>query len=226
MKKDNLEIWEKIFQENEWGKYPALSVVKFVARNFYNVKDRASIKILEIGAGVGANLWFCAREGFEVYAIDGSQTAIQKMQERFTQENLPLQDVQLKVGDYFEQLEHFEDNYFDAVLDVESLYCNSFDRSKEIILKVFDKLKPNGVMLSQTFAEGTYGLQGKEVSYHALLPQSGPMSGKGFTRFTTREDIDKLYKNEHNEITNIERLELHLENGEAIKEWLIELKKV
>ena len=74
---DNLEIWEKIFQENEWGKYSSVPVIRFIARNFYKVKDRKNIKILEIGSGTGANLWFCAREGFSVIALEGSQTAFE-----------------------------------------------------------------------------------------------------------------------------------------------------
>ena len=225
MSKENLEIWEKIFQENEWGKYPALAVVKFIARNFYTAKERGEIKILEIGAGVGANLWFCAREGFRVYAIDGSDTAISQMRERFHQEQLPLEEEQLKVGDYYEKLDSFEDEYFDAILDVESLYCNSFTKTQEIVQKAFKKLKPKGIMLSQTFADGAYGLEGEEIDYHALSPKSGPMAYKGFTRYTTRDDIDTIYKLNTNEITNIERQELHLHNGEVIKEWLIELKK-
>jgi hypothetical protein len=39
-------------------------------------------------------------------------------------------------------------------------------------------------------------------------------------------DIEKLYKLDNNKITNIERQDLHLSNGETIKEWIIELKKV
>ena len=28
------EIWENIFQENEWGKYPAEELIRFIAGNF------------------------------------------------------------------------------------------------------------------------------------------------------------------------------------------------
>jgi len=223
---DNIQIWEEIFQNNEWGKYPAVAVIKFIAKNFYSAKNRKEIKILEIGSGTGANLWFCAREGFSVYGIDGSQTAVERMLYRFNEEDLSDKIIGSSVGDYYKKLDDIDDNSFDAIIDVESLYCNSFDKSREIIKKSFDKLKIDGVMFSLTFADGTYGLDGENIDYHALLPSSGPMSGKGYTRYTTEEDIEKLYKLNNNEVINIERQELHLNNGKAIKEWIIELKKV
>lgn len=222
---DNLEVWEKIFQENEWGKYPPVPLIRFIAKNFYKAADKKAVKILEIGSGTGANLWFCAREGFSVYALEGSQSAMQKMLERFNEENLSDAILGTEVGDYFEKLDLLKDNSFDAVIDVESLYCNHFSKSKEIVQKAFAKLKPGGVMFSMTFAEGTWGLEGEECDYHALIPTEGPMGGKGFTRYTTKEDIEKLYKFPNNKITDIQRQELHLDDSKVIKEWIVELQK-
>lgn len=222
----NLDIWEDVFKNNEWGKYPSVVVIKFIAKNFYKVKDRKDIKILEIGSGTGANLWFCAREGFSVYAIDGSKTAVERMQTRFKEEGLDSNVVSAKVGDYFDKLDTYEDDYFDAVIDYESLYCNPFSKTHEIIKKVFSKLKKDGRMLSVTFGEGTFGIDGEEIDHHAVIPTNGPMAGKGFTRYTTQEDIKKLYKLSNNSISNIERQEQHFSNGEVIKEWIIELQKI
>ncbi|MCB9426827.1 MAG: class I SAM-dependent methyltransferase [Flavobacteriales bacterium] len=166
----NLEIWEGLFQNNEWGKYPALGVVKFIARNFYKASDRKAIKVLEIGAGTGANLWYVAREGFSVYAIEGSKTAIDNCEKRLREEGLSEQIKDFYAGDYLYELDNFEDGFFDAVIDVESLCCNVFDKSKKIIDLVYKKLKPGGVFYSQTFNEGTWGLEvGEEVDYHAMI---------------------------------------------------------
>ena len=38
-------LWEEIFSKKEWGKYPSESGIRFIARNFYNAKDRNTIKI-------------------------------------------------------------------------------------------------------------------------------------------------------------------------------------
>jgi len=225
MKNKNFQIWDEIFQNNEWGKYPPVAVIKFIAKNFYKTKNRKDIKILEIGSGTGANLWFCAREGFSVYGMDGSQAAVDRMLDRFKNENLSDNILGVSVGDYYDKLDNIEDESLDAILDVESLYCNPFDKSREIVKKSFDKLKMGGVMFSLTFADGTYGLDGENIDYHAVLPKKGPMAKKGFTRYTTRNDIEKLYKLDDNKIINIEKQVLYINNNESIQEWIIELRK-
>ena len=223
---NNSEIWENIFASNEWGKYPAISVVKFVARNFYKVEDRKQVKILEIGSGSGANLWFMAREGFTVYGIDFSPTACEKLINRLGAENLSDRVGEVLTGDYAEKLLEFEDGFFDAIVDVESLYCNSFESSRKIVEICFEKLKPGGLMFSQTFSDKTWGLEGNEVGYHAVLPVDGPMANMGYSRYTTKEDIDKLYNLVSNRIKNVELQELQLNNEKLISEWIVEVEKI
>ena len=106
----NLEIWEDIFQNNEWGKYPSLAVVRFVARNFYKVPNRKDIRILELGCGTGANLWYCAREGFSVIGLDGSKTALNTMISRFNAEHLNSNLIYARDGDYSLTIEDIEDD--------------------------------------------------------------------------------------------------------------------
>ena len=50
--------WDKLFSNNEWGKYPGEELIRFIARNYYGVSDRSKVNILEVGCGVGANLWY------------------------------------------------------------------------------------------------------------------------------------------------------------------------
>ena len=226
MNKDNLEIWDNIFQNNEWGKYPPVAVIKFIAKNFYNEPNRKEIKILEIGSGTGANLWFCAREGFSVYGIDGSKTAVNRMINRFEKEDLMDNLIGADIGDYYDKIDLIEDESFDAIIDVEGLSYSNFDISQKMIKKCFQKLKKNGSFFSLTFADGTHGLIGEECDYHVLMPKEGKLSNLGLTRYTTREDIDTLYKLDNNKFIRIERQELHLNDNNVIKEWIIEMKKV
>jgi SAM-dependent methyltransferase len=220
---DNLQIWDEIFKKRSWGKYPPIPLVRFVARNFFAVPDRRSVRILELGSGPGANLWFMAREGFCVYGIDGSPAACEIASQRLRDEKLDNRVGRIVVGDYFDQLDQFADDYFDAIIDVESLCCNPFERTRQIIARAFSKLNSGGRMFSIAFADGTWGLEGENVDHHALYPVEGPLAGEGFNRFTTREDIEELYKCAS--LANLERQELLFENGHKVCEWLIETQK-
>ena len=79
-------VWEEVFKKQSWGKYPTVDVIRFIARNFYHADNRKNIKLLELGCGPGANLWFMSREGFTIYGIDASTTAIAQAEERLNSE--------------------------------------------------------------------------------------------------------------------------------------------
>ena len=117
------DIWETIHATEEWGKYPSEPVIRFVARNYYN-KDRRCIKMLDFGCGGGANTWYLTREGFDVYAFDGSKSAIHKVEERLKKENLC---VNLRICDALET--NYEDNFFDFIIGRTAL---SLDKSSYI----------------------------------------------------------------------------------------------
>ena len=180
-------IWEKVFLENEWGKYPSESVIRFVARNFYK-RDRSTVRILEVGCGPGANIWYLSREGFQAYGIDGSMTAIQKAGKRLEMEGL---SAQLCVGDILQL--PYEDSFFDAVIDVECLCCNNRENTKKILKEIHRVMKPNGLFYSRTFSERLYiGRDLNETLEFESIPE-GALKGKGFVRLVTRDEIAKLY---------------------------------
>ncbi len=74
-------IWEKVFSEQPWGKYPGESLIRFIAKNFYKL-NRGEVKILEVGFGTGANIWYLSREKFDTYGIEGSETGVKLAYER------------------------------------------------------------------------------------------------------------------------------------------------
>ena len=58
-----------------------------MARNFYN-SDRSHIRVLDYGCGQGAHTWYLAREGFDTYAFDGSESAGEMTKIRLEREGL------------------------------------------------------------------------------------------------------------------------------------------
>ncbi|AWE06397.1 class I SAM-dependent methyltransferase [Lysinibacillus sp. 2017] len=216
------EVWEEIFKEKEWGKYPPEELVRFVARNFYSAPNRRDIKILELGCGPGANVWYISREGFTVYGIEGSATAVKRANLRLNEEVIGWSGEIIQ-GD-FSQLP-YEGDFFDAVIDNEAIYVNSFEDSKKIFSEVHRVLKPNGKVFSKTFATGSWGDQtGTNVGYNEWIVAEGPLKGTGNCRFSSEEDIQELllgFKLEGIEYQKVSYGNLEHE----VKEWIVVAKK-
>lgn len=215
--------WDTIFTNNEWGKYPPEEVIRFVARNFAKTRHQ-DIKILEVGCGTGANLWYVSREGYQAFGVDGSEVALGRARSRFEQEGLT---VQLFQGDVMQL--PFEDEFFDAVLDVECIYANTMKDSHKIIKEVERVLKPQGLFFSKTFMTGTYGdgngekVEGERNTYKEIT-EGALHKGYGVIRFSDEEDIQELYA--PFTILEMDYLTRSQKNrSNEVKEWLITCQK-
>lgn len=201
------EIWENIFSKKEWGKYPSEAVIRFIARNFYNASDRNQIKILELGLGTGANLWFCAREGLRVSGVEFSQSGIERFKQRMNAENLSSQIDTLLQGDYFEKLDELQDESFDAFIDSYSLAYNDIERTKAIIEKAVQKLKSGGKFLSITPSLKDEGFdENANLGYHRAKPVKGSDAFTGLIRYCDESDINKLYNGANYEVTSLKSI--------------------
>jgi len=216
--------WDSIFQNYEWGKYPPEDLVRFVARNFYQSANRADTRLLEVGCGTGANLWYMAREGFSVYGIDGSKVAIERATERCESEG---QRVTLQVGEIMAL--PYENEFFHGVVDIECIYANSLRDSKVILQEIKRVLKPGGKFFSKTFMTGTYGdgngtaLEGEPNTYLEIT-EGAFKKGYGTIRLTSEEDLKALYA--IFEIENVDYVIRSEQNRRfEIREWLIACRK-
>ena len=215
-------VWERIFREREWGRYPQEEVVRFVARNFYRAPERSKVSMLEIGCGPGSGAsWFIAREGFRLIGIDASPTAIARARRRFDEEGLPGEFVEGAVDAL-----PFPDASFDAVLDVVCLACNSEQDTRAIVGEVRRVLKPGGLHFSLTPASGCWGDgPGERIDATTLRDVGeGPFADLGKTRFATRESLAELYR-EFRELA-LERVTRSAENGARdITHWIVTCRK-
>jgi SAM-dependent methyltransferase len=184
--------WEEIFKSQPWGRYPGEELIRFVARNFYHRSDRLSVRLLEVGCGPGANLWFCAREGFTVHGIDGSEYAVTFAINRLNHE-CPGWRGRISVADFHEI--DYADSYFDALIDCEAVCHNDFDSARATYREIARVLKPGGKLFVRTFASGTTGDRtGESLGRGAWRVSEGPMLGKGLIRFTDEEDFSELFE--------------------------------
>lgn len=216
--------WNGIFMENEWGKYPPEELVRFIARNYYNTPNRKAIKVLEVGSGTGANLWYLAKEGFGVTGIDGSRVGVERAEKRLKEESLV---ANIETGDVVAL--PFDDSSFDCAIDNECIYANSYEDSRKIISEIYRVLKPKGKFFSKTFMTGTYGdgkgkkLEGEKNTYLELY-EGALKKGYGIIRFTEEKEIRDLYKD-----FNIESIDYVIRSEQnrkyEVKEWIIVCSK-
>jgi len=215
--------WETIFKERPWGKYPGEDLIRFVARNFYQSPDRSAIKILEVGSGTGANLWFIAREGFQAYGVEGSQTGVELTHQRL---NLEVKGWQGNVSQGDITSLPFEDDFFDAVIDIEACSCNSFEDTQKIYLEMARVLKPQGLLYSRAFSTGGDGDgTGKQIGYNFYQAATGPMGGLGNIRYTSEDDIHELLPKSLS-LVELDQIVLRGNRTESpVLEWLIIAQK-
>lgn len=220
-------VWEQVFTSQPWGRYPGEALIRFVARNYYGAADRAAVQFLEVGFGTGANLWFLAREGFAVSGVEGSPAAAAMARQRLDSEcagwDRPPRRSSLSVGDMASL--NFPDGTFDALIDSEAVYCNDFADSCRIYREMHRVAKPDGKLFVRTFATGTWGDGiGDPVGHRRYVAQTGPLAGKGPSRFTSEEELPELLGpwriKEINLVTSSLDSQRHV-----IREWIVEAEK-
>ena len=190
---DYQKIWEEKFSKSDWGRYPPEDLVRFIGRN-YRQKDRKTTRILEVGCGPGANIWFLHREGFDVSGIDGAPIAIEQAENRITRENHnDLSSLDLRVGN-FAQLP-WSDESFDVVIDVFAIYANPTSVIAQVVEEVYRVLKPGGKLFCKLWGTETTGFgQGDKIEDHTFtnIPV-GPCAGFGVSHFFDRNEIKAIF---------------------------------
>lgn len=217
-------VWEGVFNSQAWGKYPGEDLIRFVARNFYAASARGAIRILEVGSGTGANLWFLAREGFAACGIEGSPTAAEIARRRLDDEcpdwSGPARGGKVVIGDIARL--PWPEGHFHAVMDSEAVYCNDYEESCAIYREMHRVTRPSGRLFVRTFATGCWGDGiGERIGPNRFIADAGPLAGKGPSRFTAFDEIPEL-------LGPWEIVEVNLairtldSQRETIREWIIE----
>lgn len=141
-------IWDEIYQSGHVNRYPWDTVVTFVFRHGTRGDDRKNCRILELGCGAANNLWFAAREGFQVIGIDASKDAIEWAKKRFDEEGLLGEFIHGSFTDI-----PLSDASIDLVIDRASLTCTPMPVMQAAIYEAYRVLKPGGRMLFVPYAD-------------------------------------------------------------------------
>ena len=206
-------VWEnKIYSKGrQLNNYPYDLVVSLIARFFFSIPlgKRKNIKMLDLGCGAGNNSKFLAENGFEVYGIDGSDTAIRLCRKKFKSLGLNGSFIQ---GDFLNL--PYSDIFFDCVLDRESLYANKYAMIIKTIEQIHRKLKSGGLficfMYNNHHPEIKLGRKIESNTYSNFRTASG-FHNAGIAHFTNLNEIkvlfnkfkvDKILRNTLSEVGN------------------------
>lgn len=214
------KIWDEIHSSRAWGGYPSEHVIRFFARNYYN-KERGKVKVLDFGCGGGAHTWYLAREGFDVYAFDGSEYAVENAKKKLISENL---NAQFRVCDGLNS--DYELNYFDAILDNVCIYANRIDDIKCMYKKTYSFLKNGGKILTTCFGTATcgYGL-GTEIekgTYTSIT--DGPLQDRGVAHFFNDDELKGVLTDAGFRNIEIDRI-TYTDKGKPIEQLIAQAEK-
>ncbi len=129
--------WELEYSKgNALNEYPFDFIVTLTFKYFGKVKNKGSVKVLDVRCGAGNNSEFFAREGFDVFGIDGSDTAIKYTKERFKKKGLNGKFKKM----YFEDIQDIDEK-FDLIVDRESIYSLEWSDVVKTYSHISTKLK-------------------------------------------------------------------------------------
>lgn len=184
-------VWENKYAAGHSQRYPWDIVVSFIFRNAPKDRRRRDVRILEVGCGTGSNLWFAAREGFNVSGIDASPSAVAIAKRRFQEEGL---DGDLRVGDFAAL--PFANDIFDLVVDRASITCVGHGAAHSAFAEISRVLAPGGRFLFNPYSDrhssrtsGRPGRDGLTVDI-----RSGTLAGAGQICFYERLQVETALK--------------------------------
>ena len=161
-------------------------------------RNKKQLKVLELGSGAGNNLWFINELGYQVYGIDGSETACniaKKNLKKRGASNIVIQQA------YFDELP-FGNDSIDLIIDRESTCCGKFSDIKRWWSEANRVLKKEGVVISFKFSDDNPSLidikKGKinatfieENTYTNV--DKGTFKDTGIVHFSTYNELFDLF---------------------------------
>ena len=187
--------WNEVFKKKKRGEYTEENMVRFIKKEKILTKKK-QLKILEIGCGLGGNLWFFGKEKILFDAIDVSSTAVNVVKQLFLTKYKNLNKFKNKIINCNALNIPKTLNNYDIIVDSECLCYSSEVNFKKILKKIHTKLNTNGCFWSRIFSIKTSGCRtGKNISKNFWIPDRGPLKGYGPTRTLKLNDVKKIYGN-------------------------------
>jgi ubiquinone/menaquinone biosynthesis C-methylase UbiE len=133
------KVWENIFSTK--GKV-FTEIQKDIPMVVNLFKENNVKKVLDIGCGTGRHVLYLAKNGFDVYGLDESKTAIKIAKHWLNTKNLK---AQFKIGNQYKKFP-FKEKYFDAIISTQALHHGITKDVEKVIGEIKRVLKNNGII--------------------------------------------------------------------------------
>jgi SAM-dependent methyltransferase len=152
--------------------------------------------ILDLGCGAGRNLFFLAKNGYNTYGMDYSIEGVKLLNSKLKSLKIKSNIIQ---GSFYDKLP-YKDNFFDAIISVQSLQHGKEAQIKSAVKEMLRVLKPNGLIFITLAGRISKGKvrhclvkTAKKIAPNTYLPTIGEETG--LVHFIYNKDlIEKHYK--------------------------------
>jgi SAM-dependent methyltransferase len=181
--------WDKLYQANlHLSIWPWSDLVSYVMR-YARPKDKG-FKVLELGCGAGANIPFFSSLGMEYYAIEGSETIVKKLQDKFPELKKNIMATDFTKGIPFS-------HQFDLVVDRGSLTHNTAEGIRNCLSLAISKMKDEAKFIgidyfSTLHSAYKYGKEFKDINTRTRI-KKGNLAETGCVHFSDRAHLEELF---------------------------------
>jgi len=162
----NRKLWDEHYSEGSrimW--WPGEPEVRFFGRLKRRIELQGK-KGLDVGFGVGRDLWLLYEIGIDPYRVEISEEAVKRAME-YSKKKFPTAKIILYDGKKL----LFNDEFFDFVLSHGVLDHMFFDDTKLLIMEIHRVLKKNGYLflMLHSIYDSEFGNVGKEVEKNTFI---------------------------------------------------------
>ncbi len=217
-------IFEQLYQQRgiaSQRRYPNDALIGFLASlgSRLTAEQKRQTKVLELGCGSGANLWFVAREGFSATGIDFAPSGVQ-----LCQQGLRDWGVAAEVAVADMTCLPCDDDGFDIVFDVVSMQHLTLNQHQQALAEAKRVLKKGGLYFSYHLGDNEFirqaatSLDGYTIDN---IPVGYPLAGNGQTCLLPAEAYQDLLEQAGFMLQSLETVTRSYDNRQQFLQYVI-----
>ena len=158
-------------------KYPSLELVR-IEKKFFKIHNKQA-RLLEYGFGSGCNTECLLEEGYEIYGVDVSKSALANTKKRIQEKkNNFINKLHLFLIDENTKALNFDDNYFDYIVAMSVLSLLGSEQRIRLLLREFKRVLKKGgrIVLDINDQNSEFSQDKKEIEKNGFI--AGPYGDK------------------------------------------------